>query len=822
MTIRVEGTGPKTAKIAFFGEALGRQEELRGEPFVGTAEAGGMFNLLLGNAGIIRSDCYISNVIKERPKDNDIKLFIDLSVDPIVITDAYRAYEQELYEEIAGLSANVLVALGNIPLYALTRIIGGITKRRGSVYSHEGRKVIACLHPSYIKRTKSYLLQHIASMDFQRVKEQGEFPESPCPVRDYILRPSFDDALNYLESCLSVKMVSYDIEVSRTSREMSCISFSTSSKSAISIPFTAGGKDYFSPEQELEVWRAIAKILENKDIIKANQNIYFDANFIYQRTGIATVNVEDTMVAHGVLAPDFKKGLGFLASLYSFEPYYKDEGIYRIKTDLGSDESFWLYNAKDAVVIHDILPAIKSELKKRGNLETYYHQCRTIEPAVYMTTKGFRCNHDGMVNESEQLKVEAAELGEQLSKMTNGHVTNCRSHTQLQAYFYGIKVVPPILKNKKPTCDEKALKKLAGRGYPEARIALEERRKLNRCSKYLDVDIDEDGRLRGEINVVGTVNGRWSISKTLITNCGFPLQTPPRPIRHYMVADEGTMFGDVDLDQGENRIVSYIAPEPTMLAAFEANMDIHALTGALISGLPYEEVIRQHKEGIFAPIGDGLHSWRYWGKKCNHAFNYGEGPVRFATDCEIEVSQGKLLRNRYLNVYPGIRMYHSWIENELNRSSRTLTNPYGRKRTFMDRYSDEMKRQAYNFIPQSTIADKLNRDGINFIYYNQQWFSTIEMLNQMHDSITMQLDTSRPWIKHAEALLRLRDSLARPIAWRALELKIPVGASFGLNLQEASKDNPKGLQEINIRRIGSAVLLSIKLKNLYEQLRCEN
>lgn len=827
MPIRVGGVGPKTAKVAFFGEALGLHEERCGEPFVGTAEAGGLFNKLLTNAGLIRSDCYISNVIKERPLNNNIKQFIDLSGRSVIATDAYREYEAELYEEIAGLDANVLVALGNIPLYALTRIVGGITKRRGSIYSAipnliKGRKIVACLHPSYIKRTKSFLLQHVASEDFRRVKEQGEFPESPVPKRNYIIRPSLDDSFNYLESCLSAKMVSYDIEVSRTFQEISCIAFSTGSESAISIPFMADGKDYFSPEQELEIWRAIARVLENKDIVKANQNISFDAASVYQRTGIATINVEDTMVAHGVYAPDFKKDLGFLTSLYSYEPYYKDEGATRIKGSGGSDETFWLYNAKDAVVIHDILPVIKGYLKKTGNLETYYHQCRTIEPAVYMMAKGFRYDHEGAASESAQLKVEAAKLEEQLSKATSGHVTNSRSHQQLGAYFYGVKRVPPILKYGKPTCDEKALKKLAGRGHLEARIALHARRKLNRCSKYLDVDIDKDRRLRGEINVVGTKTGRWSIKKTLITNCGFALQTPPKPVRRYMLCDEGTMFADIDLSQAEIRIVAEIAPEPTMLNAFAAEMDIHTLTGSLLSGMPYEEIARQDEKGIPSPIGDGLHTWREWGKKCDLAFNYGRGPVQFAIDCEIEVREGKLLKNRYFNIYPGITMFHSWIENDLRRNNQTLMNPYGRKRTFMDRYSDEMKRQAYNFIPQSTVADKINRDGISYIYYNQQWSSTVEILNQMHDSITMQLDASKSWVKHAEALLKLRDSLARPIAWRALELKIPVSASFGLNLQKASKDNPKGLHEINVRKIDSALLLSVKLKNLYEQLKCED
>ncbi len=834
MPVRVGGVGPKTAKIAFFGEALGLDEQRLGEPFVG--KAGKRFDTILANTGIIRSDVYISNVVKERPEGNNIKQFINLTSTSVSVTDAYLAYERELYEEIKGLEANVLVALGNIPLYALTRIMGLITKRRGSVYYIDddrigGRKVIACLHPSYLERQNDPLLDQVAGMDFQRVKEQSAFPESPLIERKYIIRPTLYEALEYLDACRNVKMVAYDIETSRTHQEMTCISFSLDSKSAISIPFSVGGADYFSPDQEVQIWKAIAPILEDPNIVKANQNIGFDATFIYHKMNIASVNLRDTMVAHGVLAPDFEKDLGFLTSLYSYEPYYKDEGAIRFKTGGGTDESYWLYNAKDAVVIHDILPAIESDLEKTNNFQTYLHQCKMLEPSIYMMVRGFNVNQQGMRDESVVLKQEAAELEVKLSKMTDGHVTNSRSSVQLRAYFYGIKRVPPILLKGKPTADEKALKKLAGRGYPEARIALEARRKLNRCSKFLDIIIDTDNRLRGSVNVVGATTGRWSISKTLITGAGFNLQTPPKPVRRYMIADEGSVFMDVDLNQAENRIVACIAPEPTMANAFAAEMDIHALTGSLLSGVPYKEVIHQHKLGVRAPIGDGLQTWRYWGKKCNHAFNYGEGPFRFAVDCEIEPGEGKRLRNKYLNIYPGIRMYHSWVDNELMRNNRTLTNPYGRRRSFRDRFSDHMKRQAYNFYPQSMVADKIDRDGIELIYYNQQWFSSFEMLNQMHDSITLQLDTSRPWIKHAEGLLRLKDSLARPIVWRALGLNLPVGASMGLNMQETYTEidpetekpvtkNERGLHDIGIEKTGSATLLSIKLKNTYEKLRC--
>jgi hypothetical protein len=47
---------------------------------------------------------------------------------------------------------------------------------------------------------------------------------------------------------------------------------------------------------------------------------------------------------------------------------------------------------------------------------------------------------------------------------------------------------------------------------------------------------------------------------------------------------------------------------------------------------------------------------------------------------------------------------------------RSLINPFGRRRIFMDRWGDELFKEAYSFIPQSTVADKLNRDGLAYIY----------------------------------------------------------------------------------------------------------
>ena len=56
------GEGPLDAKIMFVGEKPGDEEDLAGRPFVGPA--GRLFDKLLEQAGIDRSQTYVTNAVK--------------------------------------------------------------------------------------------------------------------------------------------------------------------------------------------------------------------------------------------------------------------------------------------------------------------------------------------------------------------------------------------------------------------------------------------------------------------------------------------------------------------------------------------------------------------------------------------------------------------------------------------------------------------------------------------------------------------------------------------------------------------------------------
>ena len=64
----VPGEGNPDAAVMFVGEAPGATEDALGRPFVG--RAGRLLGELLAEAGLVREDVWITNVVKARPPKN--------------------------------------------------------------------------------------------------------------------------------------------------------------------------------------------------------------------------------------------------------------------------------------------------------------------------------------------------------------------------------------------------------------------------------------------------------------------------------------------------------------------------------------------------------------------------------------------------------------------------------------------------------------------------------------------------------------------------------------------------------------------------------
>jgi len=158
----VFGTGDPRASVMIVGEGPGREEDLRGLPFVG--RSGQLLDQLLGEIGLERSDVYIANVVKCRPPGNR-----DPRPDEI---DACKHY---LREQIQIIDPTVVITLGNFSTKLLLREQRGITKLRGVAYAWWKRVLVPTFHPAAALRGGQRVLEQMrADMELVRQVVAGE------------------------------------------------------------------------------------------------------------------------------------------------------------------------------------------------------------------------------------------------------------------------------------------------------------------------------------------------------------------------------------------------------------------------------------------------------------------------------------------------------------------------------------------------------------------------------------------------------------------------------------------------------------------------
>ena len=136
----VFGVGNPRAKLMFVGEGPGRDEDLKGEPFVG--RAGQLLtDIITKGMGLKREDVYICNVVKCRPPENR-------NPEP----DEVAACEPFLKKQIDIVRPQIIVGLGKFAVQTLLNSKMPIGKLRGTWASYHGIKLMPTFHPAYLLR----------------------------------------------------------------------------------------------------------------------------------------------------------------------------------------------------------------------------------------------------------------------------------------------------------------------------------------------------------------------------------------------------------------------------------------------------------------------------------------------------------------------------------------------------------------------------------------------------------------------------------------------------------------------------------------------
>jgi DNA polymerase len=146
-TQTVFGEGTRNAEVMFVGEQPGDQEDLQGKPFVGPA--GKLLDKALEEAGIHRSEVYVTNVVKHFKWTGRGKRRIHQKPNWSEIAACRPWIEAEL----DVVQPRVLVCLGATAAQALLGRDFRVSRQRGvPVDSELAEHVVATVHPSSILR----------------------------------------------------------------------------------------------------------------------------------------------------------------------------------------------------------------------------------------------------------------------------------------------------------------------------------------------------------------------------------------------------------------------------------------------------------------------------------------------------------------------------------------------------------------------------------------------------------------------------------------------------------------------------------------------
>lgn len=786
--MRVKGEGPKKCTMALIGEAWGETEEIMKQPFVGAS--GQLLNTKLHNVGVARQDCYLTNIINARPANNNFEIFWQ-DKEHRHPTAHLLSARDSLLEELDELDTNIFVPLGSNALWALTSKTS-ISKWRGSILSTQlpsGRKVkvIGTYHPASALR--EFSLSHIIETDLKRAKGDSSFFDLALPERNLQIAPTLNDLLVYAGQALGKPDVAFDIEC--TPEYITCLSLSVDPSHSISIPTTKG---YWGSASLLKtVLEIVNNILVQPEVHKVGQNITFDIQFIMRFMGILPKKPwEDTMIMQHSLFAELPKGLDFLCSVYTREPYYKDDLKVWSNTGQTDHEMLWRYNALDSAVTLECCHVMRKEMAEFGVTGIYKFMMELLEPLLYMMMRGVKFDRVA----ADKHEVDYSKLladAEEAFANQYGEV-NANSPKQVLALLDRLGIPPILKKNAKgimaPTTNKKAIDKLSAKS-PELMklVTIRENKKL--IHDYLNVALDGvDKRFRCSYNSTGAETGRLSSSESVF-GCGTNGQNFPIKVRDVWTVDEDDLvFTGADLAGAESRVVAFESGDPVTIGLFERGENIHKYTAAHIVFHCTEEAVMEDKARLEA-LGRDTDTMYFRAKKLRHSLEKRGSWKTIQDQLGIPASEAKAFVQ---NFEQGSPMFMKWVRDlgaQLRRD-RTIVSPTGRKRVFLGRLYpetafNETLKEAVAHIPQDVISYVIN-SILNGFYYNECKdklnFPRTEVMLQIHDAIYIQHPASITKQVH-EALNKYAEKLIFKAHGR--EYYIPLDIKTGKNCRDLEK-----------------------------------
>lgn len=817
----VPGCGPGGARIVVVGIAPGADEVKSGRPFTGPS--GGILREDFHEAGVsFESEVYRTNIFKHQLPGNEFRRYKELGL------DLHQAIG-EVQGEISAINPNVVIGLGDPVLYSLAGKSGkhnGITVWRGSILSTGGKKLICTFHPAaqlhgegdeggQYKPWQKY----IRKFDIARGVSQSSSPTFDLPSRLLHIANNSSDVYRFLERNKNERYCAVDIEAIECIPV--CIGLSFSPYEAISIPLWNNlevsrdnhrkKKDSYKYKLEVStiptndlayIWKLLAEFFLNPKILKIGQNFKYDEAKLNSLGFYLDKLYADIMLQGHCISPELPRGLAFLTSLHTLEPFYKSEGR-EFNPAKDKIKDLLLYNCKDAAVTIEIFLAQLKDMDEIEYCREHFFSFRMQLHKLYSEIDSVGFKTDELAR--EELIYKYCKWLIKLEKEFHGiakefgvtEPINIGSPQQLAVFLYETLRIP-----RRAGTGEEVLTSLLGNVVKDGRKrrALEiplDWRKVNRTiNNVLKSPADYDGRWKTSYFIPGT--------ETFRTATGI-LEPPVRPtesgqayhqmtkhgdigqdIRTICVADNGYVIINMDQGQAEARVCARLSDDDEFLKLMDT-VDVHGLTAARVFGGQLKDFDKKIV-GYEKPE-------RFIGKTSRHAYNLGIGKhelmVNVNTDAKkykinasiSEWKAGEILK--VLNIMtPRIpAIFHAGIQNLLSQNRR-IYGTKGASRYFYEDWGRDLFKEAYAFIPQQTVSDHTKFIALKIRKARRD----IRIVVEAHDSLTM-------LVRDREAdnfILELKELTKEPIrfdqcSFKREDIMIPWDYELGYDYKNLEK-----------------------------------
>ncbi len=428
------------------------------------------------------------------------------------------------------------------------------------------------------------------------------------------------------------------------------------------------------------------------------------------------------------------------------------------------------YACANVNITWSLKDSLEGELHQQGLWQLF----REVEIPLVPVLVAMERN--GITLDTNLLREMSLELGQEMLKLeaeiynSVGHQFNINSPKQLGKVLFEELNLPRSRKIKSGYSTEASVLEGLRGLHPIIELVLQYRQLGKLKSTYIDalpaLINPKTGRVHTNFNQTGTATGRLSSSEPNLQN--IPVRREiGRKIRQAIIAPSGAYLLSADYSQIDLRALAHLSQDPSLIAAFISDEDIHTKTASKLFDISIAEVTSEMRRAA---------------KTVNFGVIYGMSDYGLEQATELSREGAAQFIALYFERYPRVKEYIE-ITKEQARKLGYVQTVLGRRRFIPEINSpnrqvrEAAERMAINAPVQGTSADIIKVAMINIHREIKKRNLKSKMLLQIHDELLFEVPQEE---------VEEMKSLVSEIMSQAMKLCVPlkIDVKLGKNWAE--------------------------------------